>query len=538
MTTAPTKQLSFQSIRAAALELSHWRAANDSQGAMHMVHLLAAKLAGAKPGVSIPYTERNVDFVFCDRFLRVNNSDHPYFDPFDMDHRISSHPHSNVATARKKTFSDKWRAGRFSGEGDDATFELQADYVSILVGKMAKAGHYTKLSAEALACWLYREHSFPVNSQLSDVVNQFRAEFNFADAEWQALFASPNLDANRRFNRWARAPDPGANHTIIDVLTRDVEGFNLLRSLTAIREVYNVPILTPQQIATTIDSLGCRQAVIQGPPGTGKTFLAKQAAEVIIGAPLDDQRSKLASSEEGGRWGIVQFHPSYGYEDFIQRMVPQQNASGAVVVEIVDMPFLVACQIASEIAPAPFVLIIDEMNRADLQNVFGELMYALEYRDEPVTLQYSRDDLVVPENLYLIGTMNTADSSVVQVDYAIRRRFVFLDAPPDCQVIESVVADENARKVALALFNATNAACNNHPRFSIGHSYFLKQDIPGLLNGFVYQVLPVLRSYQDNGVIAEDAAVHLPGWTADPITPHCLRPDVLVEALSEWAADV
>jgi 5-methylcytosine-specific restriction protein B len=535
MTSPPAKQLSVQSIRLAAMELRAWKKANDSQGVMHLVHLLAAKLAGAKPGVAIPYTETSVDLAFCDRFLRVNNSNNPYFDPLEMKHRFDGHHHSNVATARKKTFSDKWKAGEFSGEGDSTTFSLAADYASTLTGHMAKRGHYTKLSPAALACWLYREREFPFHFRVPDIVAEFREEFNFTDSEWDEIFAAVDDANSRQFDHWTPTRDRETSKTIIDVLTRDVDGFNLQRSLMAIREVCNVPLLTPQSIVEASKNLNCKQVVLQGPPGTGKTHIAKQVAKLLIEACLDDSRSNLGSSTDKGKWGIVQFHPSYGYEDFIQRLVPKQDEEGRVAVDPVNMPFLVACQLANEIAPNPFVLIVDEMNRADLQKVFGELMYALEYREEPVTLQYSREPLMVPENLYLIGTMNTADSSVVQVDYAIRRRFIFLDAPPDRQVIETVVTDERARKVAIALFEATLETCNNHPRFSIGHSYFLKNSVSGLIHSYVYQVLPVLRAYQDNGVIAEDATVHLRDWTSDPITPYQQRPDVLIESLAEWA---
>ncbi|MBU8913318.1 MAG: AAA family ATPase [Spirochaetales bacterium] len=533
---ASKKQLSVQSIRRAALELHRWRKANDSQGAMHLIHLLAAKLAGARQGNPIPYTEQSVDFSFCDRFLRVNESDRPYFDPLDMNHRIGTHPHSNVATARKKTFSDKWQAGKFSVENGTDYFTLQDGYVDTLVEKMGKRGHYTKLNPVAIACWLYREHDWPDNTTVSDIVRTFCSEFNFDDDEWAAFFVSDTDKAEAIYGQWSHSQPQEISKTIIDVLSRDVEGFNVFHSLMAIREVCKMPVITVSQIIETMRGLKCKQVVIQGPPGTGKTYLAKQVASKLIDADLAESRSQFCSTEQGGRWGILQLHPSYGYEDFIQRMVPKQEPGGGVRISIEDMPFILACKIASSIAPDPFVLIVDEMNRADLQKVFGELMYALEYRNEPVTLQYSKQDLVIPSNLYLVGTMNTADSSVVQVDYAIRRRFIFFDAPPDRQVIDGVVSDLQVKKAGLALFDATNSACDNHPRFSIGHSYFLHSSMAGMIGSFVYQVLPVLRAFQDNGVMRSDAAIHLTGWDSEPITPSQTRPDVLVDALSSWAA--
>lgn len=532
------KYLSFQSIRTAALELYEWRKCNDAQGAMHLVHLLAAKYAGARPGQRIPYTEQSVDFTFCNRFLRVNDSEQPYFDPLDMSHRISTHPHSNVATARKKTFSDKWKAGEFIEEDGKYYFYLKNDYITKLLEKIAKKGHYTKLDPAALACWLYREKPFDSNVEVNDVVEHFKSEFNFDNHEWQAIFKPIQGKVIKRLNQWDLKRSENEAHIVIDILTRNVEEFSIYHSLMAIREVYKMPILHPRQIIDTMSNLGCNQVVLQGPPGTGKTLLAKQAVGILIDEDPNTCQSNLGSINDSGRWGILQLHPSYGYEDFIQRMVPQQNPGEGISIEVRDMPFVIACKIASSIKPKPFVLVIDEMNRADLQKVFGELMYALEYREEPLTLQYSREPLIVPSNLFLIGTMNTADSSVVQVDYAIRRRFIFLDVPPDLQIIEAVVQDEQTKNVAIELFKATNIACDNHPRFSIGHSYFLHDNIQSLIYGFVYQVLPVLRSYQENGVISESAVVHLSGWDSEPITPWQQRPDVLLESLQSWATNL
>lgn len=529
------KQLSVQSIRTAALGLRRWREVNDAQGAMHLIHLLAAKYAGARPGVPIVYTESSVDFSFCDKFLRVNNTDNPYFDPLGMSHRISSHPHSNVATARKKTFSDKWKAGSFFKKNGDEYFQLEKDYVATLITNMAKQGRFTKINPAELACWLYREYSFELEDNIEFVVSKLKADFHFDESEWQELFEPLESKSSDQLEQWVKNYNNSDANTLIDILTRDVEGFNVYNTLMAIREVCKMPILNPEQVIDAMQKLNCKQVVLQGPPGTGKTHLAKKTAMRLIEKDLVGCRSNLASVDEDGRWGILQFHPSYGYEDFIQRMVPRQKSGEGMQIEIVDMPFLIACKIANAIKPAPFVLIIDEMNRADLQKVFGELMYALEYREEPLTLQYSREPLLIPDNLYVIGTMNTADSSVVQVDYAIRRRFVFFDVPPDFQVINEAIEDEQTKKVATELFKATNAACDNHPRFSIGHSYFLRSDIAGVVNSFVYQVLPVLRSYQENGVIAEGTSVYLGGWDAEPISPWQPRPDVLIEALLSWA---
>ena len=534
------KRLSVQAVRSGILEMRAWREANNSQAAMHIVHLLAAKRVGAKPGVAIPYTEQEVDFAFCDSYLKVNESDHPYYDPFNLEHRIASHPHSNVATARKKTFCDSWKAGSFKEVNGIEEFTLAPDYLSTLVDKMKKGGVYTQLNPVALASWLYRERDFDLGKTAADLANVLRTEFGFSNTEWDALFVTPSPAEIAPFDSWHQPSSPSTSKLMIEVLAKDVPGFNLHYSLLALREAEKMPILTVETIVKASEALDCNQIVLQGPPGTGKTYMAKEFAKHMMGEDLDKCRSDLITVDATKRWGILQFHPSYGYEDFVQRQLPVTDGNGGVSIQVRNMPFVIACKTALAAAPRPFVLIIDELNRSDLHKVFGELMYALEYRGEPVTLQYSDaenpEPLVVPKNLYLIGTMNTADSSVVQVDYAIRRRFVFLDAPADVQILESGIADAQARKTALALFVAANAACGSSFRFAVGHTFFLKPTIEAIVGSFVFQVLPTLRAYQENGLIPEDAGIVPDKWESGPIIPNQARADVLVESLIAWAA--
>jgi 5-methylcytosine-specific restriction enzyme B len=152
--------------------------------------------------------------------------------------------------------------------------------------------------------------------------------------------------------------------------------------------------------------------VFYGPPGTGKTFVAKRLAEHLAG--VDDVR-------------LVQFHPSYSYEDFFEGFRPRVSAEGQLGFELVSGPFRRLVDAARDDPAHPHVLVIDEINRGNLAKVFGELYFLLEYRDEPIELLYSPEDsdFRLPENVFLIGTMNTADRSIALVDAAMRRRFAF-----------------------------------------------------------------------------------------------------------------
>lgn len=207
-----------------------------------------------------------------------------------------------------------------------------------------------------------------------------------------------------------------------------------------------------------------RNLILYGPPGTGKTHIAKAVARVLTG------------DTEGGSEGqfrIVQFHPSYSYEDFIQGLKPDLTKT-ELRYALGKGPFLRIVEDAKNDPNAFYVLVIDEVNRGDPARIFGELLYALEYRDEPVTLP-GGGELVVPSNLVIIGTMNSVDRSVALVDYALRRRFGFVRVDPNPETIEHVHGDTtlgNGGAIVLAEFNNWLEKRLDREHV-LGHSYFL-----------------------------------------------------------------
>ncbi len=161
------------------------------------------------------------------------------------------------------------------------------------------------------------------------------------------------------------------------------------------------------------------QAILYGPPGTGKTYIAEHLAQHLI-------------SGGDGFMELVQFHPSYAYEDFMQGLRPQV-VDGQLTYHMVKGRFMEFCHQAQGCKNI-CVLIIDEINRANLSRVFGELMYLLEYRDKTITLA-GGEPFAIPSNVRLIGTMNTADRSIALVDHALRRRFAFLRLWPNFEAL-------------------------------------------------------------------------------------------------------
>ncbi|MGC5022959.1 McrB family protein [Micromonospora sp. DT47] len=156
-----------------------------------------------------------------------------------------------------------------------------------------------------------------------------------------------------------------------------------------------------------------KQIVLYGPPGTGKTYLAQALAQFLTG-------------QTDNAYRLVQFHPSYSYEDFFEGFRPRATADGGVGFALEPGPFKQLVSDAKDDPSQAYILIIDEINRANLAKVFGELYFLLEYRNRSIQLQYSpTEDFELPPNVYLIGTMNTADRSIALVDAAMRRRFYF-----------------------------------------------------------------------------------------------------------------
>ena len=209
-----------------------------------------------------------------------------------------------------------------------------------------------------------------------------------------------------------------------------------------------------------------QQVIFQGAPGTGKTYVAQAMAKHLAGAKE--------------RVTLVQFHPSYAYEDFIQGYRPTLQG-GTAGFELRDGPLLTAAEQARKEPRAKHFLIIDEINRGNLAKVFGELYFLLEYRDEAMRLQYSDEEFSVPRNLYIIGTMNTADRSIALVDLALRRRFAFVrfdtGEEPVKGLLRRWLSANGSDTVWVAdVVDRANELLNDRDA-AVGPSYFMKKDL-------------------------------------------------------------
>jgi 5-methylcytosine-specific restriction protein B len=247
--------------------------------------------------------------------------------------------------------------------------------------------------------------------------------------------------------------------------------------------------LPPEYLRETIDLLSRkRQLIFYGPPGTGKTYMARALARYLTDGDED-------------RLEVVQFHPSYSYEDFVQGYRPALVDGGNLTYKLVDGPLLRLAERAGN-TEETCVLFVDEVNRGNVPRIFGELLYLLEYRDQAVSLLYQEEPFELPENLWLIGTMNTADRSIGLIDAALRRRFHFRGLFPDRPPIDHLLSawiDANCPEMSAVVGYVETLNRRLRERFGeqvqIGPSYFMDGDLDDALLRQIWDadILPFLE---------------------------------------------
>ena len=258
--------------------------------------------------------------------------------------------------------------------------------------------------------------------------------------------------------------------------------------------------------------------ILYGPPGTGKTYNSVKYAVGTINEKhsqdgtktYNDYVKKFNELKAAGRIAFTTFHQSYGYEEFIEGIKPvlgDISEKNELSYKISDGIFKEFCKRAASDKSNKYVFVIDEINRGNISKIFGELITLIEdsKRDGEkeamsVTLPYSKEEFSVPNNVYILGTMNTADRSIALMDTALRRRFEFIEMMPNEELLTDIVIDGIEVKKMLETMNRRIEALYDREH-TLGHAFFMplknekKATINQLASIFTNKIIPLLQEY-------------------------------------------
>src|SRR6056297_425684 len=316
-----------------------------------------------------------------------------------------------------------------------------------------------------------------------------------------------------------------------------------------------------------------KQIILYGPPGTGKTYYAEKLAKEVLSQDNFDkdynelnkkerQQLKIGftpdeNSNKNNYLRFCTFHPAYGYEEFIEGYRPYITEEGRPAYKLKNGIFKRMCKEAEENKDKTFILIIDEINRGDIPRIFGELIRLIEtgkrwqldkdYPDTAVILLASEEVFAVPDNIILIGTMNTADQSIALLDVALRRRFGFRELLPESDILKN----RNISGINLAdWLNVLNKRISKNVgrNLQVGHSYLMKNDEPiknedQLLATVRDEILPLLQEYcyDDYSALKEilgPKIVKVEQGGFDPEIFTSKGSDIIIEAMKDMISGV
>lgn len=536
----------------AMTNLRSW-ATGAGQQFTHSWIFLASKRLDMNPTAAVEYRDSD-DKQFWNRYMRLRGDDEPFFDPCAGSYRKVDYPHNGAFKQR----NDRWTTADYGiarRTGDQWQFE--PTYIDRLRDKsFTKASaDYQPIPEPDVIAWLYRWEPFADGTTYAEVRARFITDFNLTEPELDVLFTRNSNDGNPEVDDQFFTTRK-INEDLVVEMAKQGANFDMGEAIELVAERSGAQ---PVDVDDVVDLVrrGRGQVILQGPPGTGKTYLARQITAKLLGAPdsVIEEPAQLStflkerqappdgSLPDGapGIWDMVQFHPSYNYEDFV-RGISSEIEGDRPVFRAVNRTMAALSKSAGADPEKLVVLIIDEINRGDLAKVLGELIFALEYRGEAVRTPYEVGGsalLTVPKNLLVLATMNTADRSIALIDYAIRRRFDFVDLGASRDTLERFLVQGeqglDATERVLSLFDAVNNPLVDEPDYRIGQTYFMSTSMEEIAERFVFQALPLLAEYRREGLIGENVRVKPIGWKNDrgiPLVPP--RPFDLAESLLTW----
>lgn len=307
-----------------------------------------------------------------------------------------------------------------------------------------------------------------------DIINELNQDY------------TPEIITNMKFDEFKTIWTNISNKILVNLeVEKNHENLENLSKLISKICIEETDIKNISDLLTT----GNKAVILWGPPGTGKTYESEQVVKELLEVKVDENFEEkylfskgYMNRNEKGYYEIVQFHPNYTYQDFIGGISPKLRGNN-VSYELREGIFKKFCDTANkdENKNKKFIFIIDEINRAELSAVFGELLYALEYRGKPINLPHFKSPFTIPSNIYIIGTMNNVDKSLVTFDLALRRRFGFFKLMPKLEVIKDVLS-EVIDEESLSKYYDKCEKLNKDivikldlgENYQIGQAYFLK----------------------------------------------------------------
>lgn len=350
---------------------------------------------------------------------------------------------------------------------------FKVDIIKFLIEKIGKKYGIEELKKALISTREYIKYHYPFNKDKSEnlvnICKEIIKRNNIKDVSFDNLFEDEKIDEE-------------------EIIQTNDKSDNSYTKNDFLNEVF----ISEEKYNTICNLLNRKNNIIfQGSPGVGKTFMAKKLAYSIIGE-ADDDKIKM-----------VQFHESYSYEDFIIGYRPTDKN-----FELKNGVFYDFCQKAASDMDNEYFFIIDEINRGNISKIFGELLMLIESdnRDAEIILSCNNESFTVPNNLYIIGMMNTADRSIAVIDYALRRRFCFVDIDPAFgnekfinYLKEKNINDNLINKINTKFIDLNNIIKNDKTLgrgCTIGHSYFCdKIDEAEYKNIIEYEIAPTLREY-------------------------------------------
>jgi MoxR-like ATPase len=474
----------------AIVRLSDWKGQVQSQGVNHLFPFLSLLRKGVGSEDFTKYEESD-DRDFFEKYFKVKAKEgYPYFDPLNRKFRIATHPHSNAATLRKNTFANRWSAATSEVRADGTYWKLSTDAADILSERaMTRAGVTRRANLVDFAIWLFRDKEFPDDANSDTLLTLFRSTFPMSDADFNKLFEySPE------------APEHlyGGTHLSLEDVAKIALNLDMGddRTAKALQQLPSASSSLPAKSAFDEDeykddpilaevlgllALGSSGIILRGAPGTSKSWYAWNIALRL-------------TNNTPERVHRLQFHPSYGYEDFVEGYMPNETSKSGFSVD--DRIFLKAVKNAWD-SSEPVVFIIDEINRGDTSRIFGEVLTYIEHgwRNVPFHTKLSGNEISIPKNLVVLATMNPHDRSITQLDMALLRRFDHIDISPSRERASQFMLDAGMSAPESNLVSVWFSEIQKILPFGIGHAYFLNVGDVGRL-GLVwrYRILPFCES--------------------------------------------